>query len=168
MGQRLSVCSHGLRLELPFCPLWLIVLAYGGHMEQRTYLGEISLISWSTRARDVSLRQFIDGVVCMGSYRRGDTLSDIAHRRLQNTNGLRPLRSSPFVICYGHGHRSWHQEAIRLFGLLGGRCSILTDVLGARPIHVGQASQSITKLKKRGLCDDDRRSRSLNQNQDSE
>ena len=80
---------------------------------------------------DVSLPQFIDGVVCMGSYRRGDTLWDIAHRRLQNTNGLRPLRSSPFVICYGHGHRSWHQDAIRLFGLLGGRCSILTGVLGA-------------------------------------
>ncbi len=75
--------------------------------------------------------QFIDGVVCMGSYRRGDTLWDIAHRRLQNTNGLRPLRSSPFVICYGYGHRSWHQDAIRLFGLLGGRCSILTGVLGA-------------------------------------
>src|SRR5262249_36083628 len=66
---------------------------------------------------DVSLPQFIDGVVCMGSYRRGDTLWDIAHRRLQNRNGLRPLRSSPFVICYKHGHRSWHQDAIRLFGL---------------------------------------------------
>src|SRR5438045_4671415 len=62
----------------------------------------------------------------MGSYRRGDPLWDIAHRGLQNTNGLRPLRSSPFVICYGYGHRSWHQDAIRLFGLLGGRCSILT------------------------------------------
>src|SRR2546430_838547 len=62
---------------------------------------------------DVSLPQFIDGVVCMGSYRRGDPLWDIAHRRLQNTNGLRPLRSSPFVICYGNGHRSWHQDAIR-------------------------------------------------------
>ena len=35
-----------------------------------------------------------------------------AHRRPQNTNGFRPLRSSPFVICYGHGHRSWHQDAI--------------------------------------------------------
>ena len=80
---------------------------------------------------DVSLPQFIDGVVCVGSYRRGDTLWDIAYRRLQNTNGLRPLRSSPFVICYRHGHRSWHQDAIRLFGLLGSRCSILTGVLGA-------------------------------------
>jgi len=56
---------------------------------------------------------------------------DIAYHRLQNTNGLRLLRSSPFVICYGHGHRSWHQDAIRLFGLLGSRCSILTGVLGA-------------------------------------
>ena len=37
--------------ELPFYPLWLIVLAYGGHMEQRTSPGEISLISWNTRAR---------------------------------------------------------------------------------------------------------------------
>ena len=60
-----------------------------------------------------------------------ETLSDIAYRRLQNTNRLRPLRSSPFVICYRHGHRSWHQDAIRLFGLLGSRCSILTGVLGA-------------------------------------
>jgi uncharacterized membrane protein YphA (DoxX/SURF4 family) len=41
------------------------------------------------------------------------------------------LRSSPFDICYGHAHRSWHQDAIRLFGLLGGLCSILTGVLGA-------------------------------------
>src|SRR6266852_1355086 len=49
----------------------------------------------------------------------------------KNTNGLRPFRSSPFVICYRHGHRSWHQDAIRLFGLLGSRCSILTGVLGA-------------------------------------
>jgi len=38
-GQRLSVCSHGLRWEPPLYPLWLIVLAYGGHMEQRTYPG---------------------------------------------------------------------------------------------------------------------------------
>src|SRR5262245_15483991 len=80
---------------------------------------------------DVSLPQFIDSVVSVGSYRRGDTLWDIAYRRLQNTNGIRPLRSSPFVICYGHDHRSWHQDAIRLFGLLGSRCSILTGVLGA-------------------------------------
>ena len=80
---------------------------------------------------DVSLPQFIDGVVCVGSYRRGDSLWDIADRWLQNTNHLRPLRSSPFVICYGHGDRSWHQNAIRLFGLLGSRCSILTGVLGA-------------------------------------
>src|SRR5215469_16829146 len=43
---------------------------------------------------DVSLPQFIDGVVCMGSYRRGDPLWDIAHCKLQNTNGLRPVRSS--------------------------------------------------------------------------
>src|SRR5207244_6153637 len=75
-----------------------------------------------------SLPQFIDGVVCLGSYRRGDPLWDIAHRRLQNTNGLRPLRSSPFVICYGHGHRPWHQDAIRLFGRseerrVGNECS---------------------------------------------
>src|ERR1700758_2148152 len=58
-------------------------------------------------------------------------LWDIAYRTLQNTNDLRSLRSSPFVICHRHGHRSWHQGAIRLFGLLGGRCSILTGVLGA-------------------------------------
>src|SRR5215467_1924234 len=81
--------------------------------------------------RDVSLPQFIDSVVCVGSYHRGDTLWDIAYRRLQNTNGLRPLRSSAFVICYGHGHRPRHQGATRLFGLLGGRRSILIGVLGA-------------------------------------
>jgi hypothetical protein len=98
---------------------------------------------------DVSLPQFIDGVVCMGSYRRGDTLRDIAHHRLQNTNGLHPFRSSPFVICSGHGHRTRHQDAIRLFGLLGGRCGILTGILGARQIHVGQAPESITKLSGR-------------------
>src|ERR1700756_2626484 len=80
---------------------------------------------------DVSLAQFIDGVVCVGSYCRGDPLWHIAHRRLQNTNGLRPLRPSPFVIRYGDGHRSWHQETTRLLGLLGGRWRILTGVLGA-------------------------------------
>src|SRR5207245_8026782 len=101
---------------------------------------------------DVSILQFIDVGVFMCSYRLGDPLWDIAHRRLQNTNGLRPLRSSPFVICYGHGHRSWHQDAIRLFGLLGGRCSILTGVLEARPIHVGEASESITKLISLQVC----------------
>jgi hypothetical protein len=50
---------------------------------------------------DVSLPQFIVGVVCLCSYGRGDPLRDIAHRGLQNTNGFRPLRSSPFVICHG-------------------------------------------------------------------
>src|SRR4029450_9441690 len=42
---------------------------------------------------DVSLPQFMGSAVCVGSYRRGDTLRDIAYRWLQNTNGLRPLRS---------------------------------------------------------------------------
>ena len=80
---------------------------------------------------DVSLPQFIDGVVCVGSYRRGDTLWDVAYRRLQDANCFRTVRSPPFVICYRHGHRSLHQDAIRLFGLLGSCCSILTGVLGA-------------------------------------
>lgn len=79
----------------------------------------------------VSLAQFIDGVVCMGSYHRGDTLGDLAHRGLQNTNGVCSLRFPPSVICYGYSHGSWHQDAIRLFGLLGGCSSILTGVLGA-------------------------------------
>src|SRR6185437_4844436 len=83
------------------------------------------------RRGDVSLPEFMGGVVCMDSYRCRDTLWDIAHRRLQNTNRLRPLRSSAFVICYGNVHRAWHQDALGLFGLLGGRCSILTGVLGA-------------------------------------
>ena len=38
-------------LGASFYPLWLIVLACGDHTEQRTYPGEISLISFSTRAR---------------------------------------------------------------------------------------------------------------------
>lgn len=38
-------------LGASFYPLWLIVLAYGGHMEQRTYPGEISLISWNIQAQ---------------------------------------------------------------------------------------------------------------------
>ena len=80
---------------------------------------------------DVSLPQFIDGVVCVGSYRRGDPLWDIAHRRLQNTGYLRPLWFSALVICYRHGYRSRHQEAVRLFGFLGGRCRIFTGILGA-------------------------------------
>src|SRR5262249_35194820 len=61
-------------------------------------------VSWGNFARfveytgrgDVSLPKFIDSIVCVGSYHRGDTLWDITYRRLQNTNGLRPLRSSPF------------------------------------------------------------------------
>ena len=65
------------------------------------------------------------------SDRRGDTMWDIAYRGLQNSNDLYPFWSSFLVICYGHGHRSWHQGAVRLFGFLGGRCSILTNVLGA-------------------------------------
>ena len=79
---------------------------------------------------DVTLSQFIDSVVCVGSYRRGDPLWNIAYCRLQNTNDLRPVGSSAFVICYRHGHRSWHQDAAGLFGLLGSRRSILTGVLG--------------------------------------
>jgi len=98
---------------------------------------------------NVSLPQFVGGVVCMGSYRRGDTLWNIAHRGLQNTKGLRPLRTSPFVICNRHVHRSRHQGAIRLFGLLGGLCSILIGILGAGSIHVGQASEPIAKLSGR-------------------
>src|SRR5215472_18572111 len=43
---------------------------------------------------DVSLPQFIDGVVCMGSYRRGDPLWDIAHRRLSAPPNGKQRRSS--------------------------------------------------------------------------
>ena len=61
--------------------------------------GEVEMQVRGVHGRgDVSLPQFIDSVVCVGSYRRGDTLWDIAYRRLQNTNDLRPLRSSAFVI----------------------------------------------------------------------
>jgi hypothetical protein len=104
---------------------------WGPYGAKNVSWGNFSHFVEYTGAVNVSLPQFIDSVVCVGSYRRGDTLWDIAYRWLQNTNGLRPLRSSPFVICYRHGRRSWHQEAIGLFGLLGSRCSILTGVLGA-------------------------------------
>src|SRR5207245_2218957 len=49
---------------------------------------------------DVPLPQFIDSVVCVGSYGRGDTLWDIAYRRLQHTNSLGPLGSSHLVSCH--------------------------------------------------------------------
>lgn len=50
---------------------------------------------------DVSLPQFIDSVLCVGSHRRGDTLRDTAYRGLQNTNGLPPLGSSPLSFAIG-------------------------------------------------------------------
>jgi len=131
MGQRLFVCSHGLRWEPPFYPPRLIVLAVGAIWSKERVLGRFRSFRGIHGRGDVPLPQFIDGFVCMGSYRRGDTLWDITDRRLQNANNLCPLRSSPFVICYRYGHRSRHQDAIRLFGLLGSCCSILTGVLGA-------------------------------------
>jgi hypothetical protein len=39
----------GTGKELPFYPLWLIVLACGDPTAQRTYPGGIWLISWSTQ-----------------------------------------------------------------------------------------------------------------------
>ena len=131
LGQRLSVCSHGWRWELPFCPLWLIVLAFGALRGKERILGKFCSFRGVHARGDVSFPQFTNSVACVGIYRRGDALWGIAYRRLQNTHGLRPLWSSAFVICYRHGYRSWHQDAIRLFGLLGGRRSILTGVLGA-------------------------------------
>src|SRR6185437_11617623 len=103
----------------------------GATWSKERILGRFRSFREIHRRGDVSLPEFMGGVVCMGSYRRGDTLWDIAHRRLQNTNGLHPVRLSPFIICSGYGHRPWHQGAIRLFGLLGGRGGILTGVLGA-------------------------------------
>jgi len=134
-----TVCARSFL----FYPLWLIVLACGGIWSKECILGKFRSFRGVHGRSDVSFPQFIDSVVCVGGYRRGDTLWDIAYRRLQNTNGLRPLGSSPFVICYRHGHRSWHQDAIRLFGLLGGCCSILTGVLEPDRFTLGQASESI-------------------------
>src|SRR6516165_5768034 len=73
----------------------------GAPWSEERILGRFRSFRGIPRRGDVSLPQFIDGVVRLGSYRRGDSLWDIAHRRLQNTNNIRPLRSSPFVICYG-------------------------------------------------------------------
>src|SRR5215831_18454684 len=47
---------------------------------------------------DVSLPQFIDGVVCVGSYRRGDPLWDIAHR--QASKYELPPSSPVFSSCH--------------------------------------------------------------------
>jgi hypothetical protein len=62
----------------------------------------------------------------------GETLFGVLlNRRLQNTRHLRPLWFSALVICYRHGYRSRRQDAVRLFGFLGGRCRIFTGILGA-------------------------------------
>src|ERR1700739_1835147 len=76
----------------------------GAIWSKERILGEFRSFRGVYGRGDVSLPEFIDSVVCVGSYRRGDTLWDIAYRRLQNTNGLHPLRSSPFVVCHRHGH----------------------------------------------------------------
>jgi len=106
---------------------WLV----GAVWSKRRVLGKFRSFRGVHGRGDVSLPQFMGSVVCLGIHRRGNALWDIADRRIQNTNHIRPLRPSAFVICDGHGHKSWHQEATRLFGLLGGRCSILARVLGA-------------------------------------
>src|SRR5262249_10304132 len=58
-------------------------------------------------------------------------------------------RPSSFVVCHGHGHRPWRQDAFRLLGLLGGRGRVPAGLLGARQIHFGQAFESIRKLSAR-------------------
>jgi hypothetical protein len=77
----------------------------GAIWSKERILGDFAHFAEYTGDGDVSLRQFIDGVVCMGSYRRGDALWDIAHRRLQNTNDRHPLRSSPlsFAVAMATG-----------------------------------------------------------------
>src|SRR5215472_870130 len=122
-----TVCARSFLSIRRGRSFWLV----GAIWSKERILGKFRSFRRVHERGDVSLPQFIDSVVCVGSYCRGDTLWDIAYRRLQNTNNLRPLRSFAFVICYRHGHRSWHQDAIRLFGLLGSRGSILTGVLGA-------------------------------------
>ena len=67
----------------------------------------------------------------IGFYHRGDAFGRIANRRHQNTHYLGPLWFSALVICYRHGYRSRHQDAVRLFGFLGGRCRIFAGILGA-------------------------------------
>ena len=49
----------------------------------------------------------------MGSYRRGDTLWDIAHRRLQNTNGVLMPRPVTMPIANDKRRRPERTEAIR-------------------------------------------------------
>src|SRR6516165_4397171 len=77
----------------------------GAPWSEERILGRFRSFRGIHRRGDVSLPQFIDGVVRLGSYRRGDALWDIAHRRLQNTNDRHPLRSSPlsFAVAMATG-----------------------------------------------------------------
>jgi len=74
--------------------------------------GKLRAISGSTR-RVTSLAPVHRQCRLRGSYRRGTPL-DIAYSRLQNTTGLRPLRSL-LCICYRHGQGWAIKTPIGLF-----------------------------------------------------
>jgi len=127
-GQRLSVWFRGLPLGASFLSAVADLLVMGPHGAKNVSWGDFAH-SWNNGRVMSLLPQFIDGVVCMAAT-VAETLWDIGSSQLQ----IRMASVSPvFSFCHllWHGHRSWHQDAIRLFGLLGGRCSILTGVLGA-------------------------------------
>jgi hypothetical protein len=133
-GCRLSIRGGG--------SFWLV----GSTWNKQRSLGRFRALRGVLRRGHVALPPFIDRALCMGSYRCGDRLWDIAHRRLQNTRRLRPLWSSPSGICHGYGHGHRHQSATRRFSLLCGRCSILAGVLGTGQNHVGRPSETIARL----------------------
>jgi len=61
-------------------------------------------------------------------YTGGDVLNAIYRNHGTHAEAIE-IVFDPRIISYGH--RSRHQDAIRLFGLLGGCGSILAGVLGA-------------------------------------
>jgi hypothetical protein len=82
---------------------------------------ELDYLLASSRAESLAWAATIGEILFWGS----------ANRRLQNTRYLHPLWFFALVICCRHGYRSRRQDAVRLFGFLGGRCRIFTGILGA-------------------------------------
>lgn len=79
-GQRLSVCSHGLRWEPPLYPLWLIVWLMGPYGAKNVSWGDFAHFVEYTGAVMSLFPSSLTVSFCLGSYRRGDTLWNIALR----------------------------------------------------------------------------------------
>src|SRR4030095_2311537 len=73
-----TVCARNLLSIRCGCSFWLM----GAIWSKECILGKFRSFRRVHGRGDVPLPQFIDSVVCVGSYRRGDTLWDIAYRRL--------------------------------------------------------------------------------------